>query len=262
MLKANSNAWSDSIILDFVFERMEEALYLFGGEINNADDKFYPDEKQKKMYQRTMAKLDDFWGWNSYDIKLHSFSMDLIKNEEIMIKTVEILYDVDSEAALSTYYDAIAILDAHPVLYTSPIFTAYASASLPFGGDSPGIMMGDGYTQYLSFLGVETTEGFYAAGTTFILSHEYAHHLENIHGAIPEEEPTPEESRFVELLADVLAAYFLYHPHGLSMRSSRIEAVVSLTSHIGDCDVSNPNHHGTPFQREKAVHFGKFLERV
>jgi hypothetical protein len=66
----------------------------------------------------------------------------------------------------------------------------------------------------------------------------------------------PEVTRFDELNADFMAAYFMTHKHGASANKFRVQEFLNAFFQIGDCAFTNAGHHGTPNQRMKAAQLG------
>ena len=81
---------------------------------------------------------------------------------------------------------------------------------------------------------------------------KFRHELQFWRG-VPVEYATPEDSRFVELMADAFAGYFLHHPRGMSRQTKNIKDAVQASYNVGDCGFSSNSHHGTPLQRERTT---------
>ena len=114
------------------------------------------------------------------------------------------------------------------------------------------IVMGDGILE--GFAAV----GFSDVAPQAIFAHEFAHQIqyENDYfddlGAVSRAEAT----RYTELMADAMAAYYLTHARGASMNQKRVKQFLNVFYQIGDCAFSDPGHHGTPNQRFAAAEFG------
>ena len=140
--------------------------------------------------------------------------------------------------------------------YDHPIFTLNAFAFsdedqevfLNFGLLPDKIVMGDGILDAYAELGLDGT------ASDLIYAHEFAHHVQYELQAFGPY--TPEATRRTELMADGFAAYYLGHARGARFRHDRLEENLLSSREIGDCAFSNPGHHGTPNQREKAVQWG------
>jgi len=87
---------------------------------------------------------------------------------------------------------------------------------------------------------------------------KFRHELQFWRG-VPVEYATPEDSRFVELMADAFAGYFLHHPRGMSRQTKNIKDAVQASYNVGDCVFSSNTHHGTPLQRERTTEWAVSL---
>ena len=151
--------------------------------------------------------------------------------------------------------DASNLLDGgdHP-LFSFNAFAFSGSAGL---GIPPKIVMGDAILEAYDQL------GFGAVAPQAILAHEWAHHIQFQNGYFSDPIPTldppvtaPEATRYTELMADAMAAYYLTHKRGGTMNRWRVEQFLEVFFQIGDCFFANPGHHGTPNQRMAAARFG------
>jgi predicted metalloprotease len=93
-----------------------------------------------------------------------------------------------------------------------------------------------------------------------IYAHEFAHHIQFLNGYFDDEivaDGDPAEmTRYTELMADALSAYYLSHKRGATMNQRRVVQFLEVFFEIGDCSFSSPGHHGTPNQRMAAAQFG------
>ncbi|RAU82935.1 hypothetical protein DP923_06735 [Pontibacter arcticus] len=118
------------------------------------------------------------------------------------------------------------------------------------------IVIGDGLVQMVSESGVEADIVW-----TGILAHEWAHQIQfkNSGKWYPNggaaSDPS-EDTRYTELEADFLAAYYMTHKRGATYNSKRVEQFFNLFFQIGDCGFASPGHHGTPAQRMAAAQLG------
>jgi predicted metalloprotease len=111
------------------------------------------------------------------------------------------------------------------------------------------IVMGDG------IMAVYDDLGFGDVAPQAILAHEYGHQVQfNKHFGLAA--PAPEATRFQELNADAMAAYFLTHKRGATLNQKRVEEFLQVFFNIGDCAFTDPGHHGTPNQRLAAARLG------
>ena len=128
-----------------------------------------------------------------------------------------------------------------------PLFSANAFAA----GFSGRLAMGDAILEgYAEFgMGDVAAQGIFA--------HEYAHHVQFEKGYFSEDPPSfdpgnidqAERTRYTELMADAMAAYFLTHKRGAAANWWRVEQFLEVFFNVGDCFFSADGHHGTPEQR-------------
>ncbi len=117
------------------------------------------------------------------------------------------------------------------------------------------IVIGDGIVSMLSETGIEQDIVW-----TGILAHEWAHQIQfkNFASWYPNgaaADPA-EATRYTELEADFLAAYYMTHKRGATYNKKRVEQFFTLFFQIGDCGFTNSGHHGTPIQRMAAARLG------
>jgi len=90
--------------------------------------------------------------------------------------------------------------------------------------------------------------------------HEFAHHIQYENGYFEDEYATTgsaaEQTRYTELMADAMSAYFLTHKRGLALNEKRVAQFLEVFYQIGDCGFTSSGHHGTPNQRMAAAQFG------
>jgi predicted metalloprotease len=92
-----------------------------------------------------------------------------------------------------------------------------------------------------------------------IFAHEFAHHIQFQNGYFDDPEAgltAPEQTRYTELMADAMAAYYLTHKRGATLNQKRVEQFLEVFYQIGDCGFTSSGHHGTPNQRMRAAQFG------
>jgi uncharacterized protein len=87
-------------------------------------------------------------------------------------------------------------------------------------------------------------------GVAYVLAHEYAHNLQEEFGVFSRPSPTAEP---FELQADCFAGAWgnSVYRQGL-LEPGDIEEAINTALAVGDFDVSNAQHHGTPEQRREA----------
>jgi hypothetical protein len=114
------------------------------------------------------------------------------------------------------------------------------------------IVMGDGILEAYAAI------GYSDVAPQAIFAHEFAHQIqyENEYFDDLGNVTAPEETRYTELMADAMSAYYLTHARGEALNQKRVEQFLNVFFQIGDCAFTDPGHHGTSNQRMKAAQFG------
>jgi len=114
------------------------------------------------------------------------------------------------------------------------------------------IVMGDGILEAYASI------GFGDVAPQAIFAHEFAHQIqfENEYFDDLGKVSSAERTRYTELMADAMAAYYLTHKRGGAMNQKRVEQFLEVFYEIGDCAFTSSGHHGTPNQRLAAAEFG------
>jgi hypothetical protein len=115
------------------------------------------------------------------------------------------------------------------------------------------IVMGDGILEGYAAI------GFGDVAPQAIFAHEFAHQIQYANGYmgdLPATVSEPEQTRYSELMADAMSAYYLTHSRGAAMNQKRVREFLEVFFQIGDCAFTDPGHHGTPNQRLAAATFG------
>ena len=206
---------------------------------------------------KTERDVKRFWDIASDDIQLIGMHGTVLLDTERVAKTYEALFGLDAGTAA-----AVAALVKSTVVATKtlnggnhPLFSFNAFALTTFGGEIPDkIVMGDGV-----LAGFEAI-GFGDVAPKAVYAHEFAHHIQFENGyfedAIATAGTPPEQTRYTELMADAMGAYYLTHSRGAAMNRKRVEDFLQVFFQIGDCGYTDPGHHGTPNQRMAAARFG------
>ena len=131
-------------------------------------------------------------------------------------------------------------------------FWTFNAVSFRAAGLPDKIVMGDG------ILAGFAAVGFADVAPQAIFAHEFAHQIqfENEYFDDLGEVTAPEATRYTELMADAMAAYYLTHARGEALNRKRVEQFLNVFYQIGDCGFTSSGHHGTPNQRMKAAAFG------
>ena len=217
---------------------------------NSSDNQYYGLKGEySQRLTKTIKDLRRFWNIQSDGIVMAAMHGSMLRDREKVIRIDKILYNDPQEVA-EFYADLIlALLDYFPQYRNGdhPIFTfnAFAQSTFdfpPFGVIPDKIIMGDG------IMDAYTGLGFDDVAPQAILAHEFGHHIQFQNGLFTDEY-SPEATRRTELMADAFSAYYLSHARGASMQWKRVKQFLEVFYNIGDCQFTNPDHHGTPTQR-------------
>ncbi len=88
------------------------------------------------------------------------------------------------------------------------------------------------------------------AALAYILAHEYAHAAQTV-GRF-----RPRTITAIELQADCLAGFYMGAMPDVTFDRDDIQQIATLAYQIGDYEINNSQHHGTPEQRADAVLLG------
>ncbi|EJK72237.1 hypothetical protein THAOC_06246 [Thalassiosira oceanica] len=192
-------------------------------------------------------------------ILLGMHGTDLADNAKL-VATLQQMYRIDGRDAYGIAASIQEIIKGLPDGFNNPVLTANAVATQTMKmdgsrGERDSIIVGDGVYDFLDYLDLETD------GTSYIHSHEFAHHLQYDLGVdqMVDGLSRSEEMRRWEMMADSFGSYFLSHSEGGRMDQTRLLEVHRAAFSLGDCENSIETHHGTPRQRECASNFGSNL---
>lgn len=204
-----------------------------------------------KSIVKTERQLKDFWDIpsNIDIVPMHGSTLLDVKR---VAPTYELVYglptataDFFADTLRRTLANSQTMRDGNHPFFT---FNSVSIAAAPglFGNK---IVMGDGIMAVFDDL------GYGDVAPQAILAHEFAHQVQfNKHfgiGGSP-----AEQTRFAELNADAMSAFFLTHKRGATLNQKRVEEFLKVFYDIGDCQFASPGHHGTPNQRMAAAEFG------
>lgn len=129
---------------------------------------------------------------------------------------------------------------------------AFAVGEFPPLGIPDKIIMGDAVLELYELM------DFGDVAPQAVYAHEYAHHVQfdNDYGLDQPGSTGAERTRYTELMADAMSAYFLTHKRGAAMNKHRVADFLEVFFQIGDCAFTNSGHHGTPDQRMRAAEWG------
>lgn len=150
--------------------------------------------------------------------------------------------------------------------YFSPRFVVVGGAEDNDAPPSSMVVIGDGYLDFYDSLSEFRGN---TIGGQMLHAHEYSHalqfalDLQDVNGNVTaymeqfHQTRSPENDRRYELEADAMGAYALAHPTGgISWERDQLVLAAQAMFHIGDCQVTELFHHGTPDQRKCATLWG------
>ena len=210
----------------------------------------------------------DFWS-RSDDVQddgihvLCAHGSDLADRHNKLIPTLEKMFGNSYDEEYTVFDHANDIQDLITRLpggYNYPLltFNAFATDAIENENETPSIMIGAGYFEFQEAVGLSSE------GPEYALSHEHAHHLQFTLG-IPQQDDgyqeKEEDLRRQELMADALSAYFLAHEEGGTMSPQELFNIHEIAYSVGDCEIGNDGHHGTPVQRRCATQWGASISQ-
>ncbi|HYH14136.1 MAG TPA: hypothetical protein VD794_02885, partial [Flavisolibacter sp.] len=225
---------------------------------NSSHCQYFGEEGQyTAILTKTFRNLRRFWRIESDDIVLVAMDGRTLLDQEKVSLTLQVAYGLtaaDANQIAEVIVNAVATNPAyrkgdHPFFS----FNAFAQPAFeldPVGTIPDKIVMGDGILE-----GFEEI-GYGDVAPQAVLAHEFGHHVQFALGVYDDLELTPENSRYTELMADAMAAYYLSHDRGAAIQWNRCRSFLKIFFNLGDCAFTNPNHHGTPAQRMAAAEWG------
>jgi hypothetical protein len=241
--------FSDPLALTYIGLYLDLNFYM--SYFDTSEQYFGESGEYTNFVAKRVRDLEKFWDMPN-EVRVNGQHTASLNDRE---KLADIYMIVGSN--VETREDAYAIADfllsineASPVLPESPYFALDGFAT-------PGnlIVIGDGITSLLSNTGID--EGIVWTG---ILAHEWAHQIHINYNS--EWYPTgaaqdpAAATRYTELEADFLAAYYMTRKRGATYNWKRVEQFFELFFNIGDCGFASSGHHGTPLQRMEAARLG------
>jgi hypothetical protein len=210
---------------------------------------------------KTERDVKRFWDIQSADILLLAMKGTMLQDEERVAFVYQNFFLNDDGSPISAT-EAAAIADTIKTLLNQaetldggndPLFSfnafAFSATGIP-----DRVVMGDGILEGFKEI------GFADVAPQAIYAHEFAHHIqyENDYfgDTVPGATTQAELTRYTELMADAMSAYYLTHKRGAAMNKHRVAKFLSAFFQLGDCAFDNPGHHGTPNQRMRAAEFG------
>lgn len=224
-----------------------EALYF---QTAATPQSFGANGEHTKAIVKAERDLKSFWAIPSSDIQVVAMHGNVLVDTVRTARTYRLLGFSPANAALYARSLRNAIVGSTTMVDGNHPFFTFNAVAASFGGVLPDkIVMGDG------ILAAYDALGFGDVAPQAIFAHEFAHHVqfEEGYGIAGTK---PERTRFAELSADAMAAYYLTHARGRAMNRKRVEQFLSIFHQIGDCSFTSDGHHGTPNQRMAAARLG------
>jgi len=221
------------------------------------------DQKTTMLYERRLAQLANFWDIKFDSVSRRSISGSIIKDTEAMVPFLQFFYNYElAEETVRSILSSVqhAIETDFNIGYNFPLFS-FNAVAMPTNLTDPNVpppltAFGEGLLAYADYAGLEDTM------LTVVTAHEYGH-LVTLSGVVNvPRDPTPEGTRYNELLADVFAAYFAVHIKGATYQTKRVVETIEALFDFGDCAFSSAGHHGTPNQRAAAATLGANLAQA
>lgn len=191
-----------------------------------------------------------------------------IPSSQIQVVAMHGTMLLDQQRTYRFYTELLGLPDAVAKSWSKTVAEALAGSTTMNGGNyafwtfnavsargddiDDKIVMGDGILEAFAQV------GFSDVAPQAIFAHEFAHQIqyENEYFEDLGNVSDAEETRYTELMADAMAAYYLTHARGATLRQKRVEQFLQVFYQIGDCAFTDPGHHGTPNQRLAAAQFG------
>lgn len=208
-----------------------------------------------KIIRKSERDLKNFWAIYNSDIQVVAMHGRLLADTAATARLYRQLYG-RSAASAAFLADTLrrTVVNSQTMQGGDyPYFTFNAFAfSTPSHAIPDKIVMGDG------ILAAYDGMGYSDVAPRVVFAHEFAHHVQ-FEKAIRLTTPgttAAERTRYNELGADAMSAYYLTHARGAAMNRKRVEEFLRIYYGIGDCSFGSSGHHGTPNQRMKAAQFG------
>lgn len=102
---------------------------------DDSNDEFYPSQEQGDKFRHRLDEMEGFWDVYSEDIALHSLTPHLLKDTDLMIRTLGMGWGLDPEVATDGIDTVLEIFDKYPRIgYMFPMWSLNAFAY----SDAPG----------------------------------------------------------------------------------------------------------------------------
>lgn len=207
----------------------------------------------------TFNAASRFWDVRLNNVQLMGMDGEVLTDLNRSASTIEWMYDLGPADAVLMAEEIKELVEQDPALKDGahPIFTMNAFAFSPEGESDPDIanqppkmIFGSGIIDAMKALDLNKV------GTTSILGHEMAHHVQYQADLFDSPLTGPEATRRTELMADAFSTYFLVHKKGMGFNPTQTLKTERAFYNVGDCSFDSDGHHGTPNQRQAASAWG------
>lgn len=209
------------------------------------------------VVEKTERDVKDFWDIFSDDIQLIGAHGSILTDVTAVAPIYQLQLEVSPGEALAIASFVRSIILQYESLNGGdiPLFSLNAVAVTTFGGPIPDkIVMGDGLLEAFDGIGLGDV------APQALYAHEFAHHIQYENGYLADpialSGDEAEASRYFELMADAMSAFYLTHKRGATLNWKRVQQFLTVFFESGDCGFSSPIHHGTPNQRMAAAQWG------
>ena len=251
------------LVVEFAADQVPlvDALFFLD---ESTPQEFGYDGEFTKVMQKTERDVKRFWDIRSDDILLLALKGTMLQDEARVAAIYENFF-LDDDGTVVTPAEAASYAASVRQLLNQaetldrgddPLFSLNAFA-FSTAGQPDRIVMGDGILEGFKVVGLGDV------APQAIYAHEFAHHIQYENEYFDDVPPgatapiaTAEFTRYTELMADAMAAYYLTHKRGGTMNRHRVTEFLNAFFQLGDCVFDNPNHHGTPNQRMRAAQLG------
>jgi len=248
----------DPIALDY-YTLFLDINYINSVYLDQGEQYFGAEGDYTKLMVKRERELERFWNMEN-EIRVQGQHTASLTDRDVLVQAFSEYFTIGEqpipEEIANLYADELlAAAEASPNLPENPFFATDGFATF-----TKTIVIGDGLVSWMAETGI--SEDIVWTG---ILAHEWAHQVQfkNYEDWYPNgaaQDPA-ESTRYTELEADFLAAYYMTHKRGATYNWKRVEGFYELFFQIGDCGFANSGHHGTPSQRLAAAQLGFEIAR-
>lgn len=227
---------------------MYDALYF---QTDATPQYFGYDGQYTDVLLKTHKDAKRFWDIPSDGIQLLGMHGTMLTDVERVSRVYRLVFGFPAPEA-QAYADMMrdAVLASETVNGGNHPLFSFNAFAIRFSDGTRKIVLGDGILDGYEAL------GYADVAPQAVHMHEFAHHVQFANGYFDDMGSREENTRYSELMADAMSAYYLTHKRGATMNQKRVEQFLEVFFQIGDCSFASPGHHGTPNQRMRAARFG------